>query len=48
MKGDEVKRLKELEADNHRLLRAVSDLTIKKLILKEAARGPEGQRKQNF
>jgi len=48
MKGDEVKRLKELEADNHRLLRAVSDLTIKKLILKKAARGPEGQRKQNF
>jgi len=39
MKGDQVKRLKELEAENNRLRRAVSDLTIEKLILKEAARG---------
>ena len=39
LKGDQVKRLKELEAENNRLRRAVSDLTIKKLILKEAASG---------
>ena len=37
LKGDQVKRLKELEAENNRLRRAVSDLTIEKLILKEAA-----------
>jgi putative transposase len=34
-----VKRLKELEAENARLRRAVSDLTLEKLILKEAASG---------
>jgi transposase-like protein len=39
LKGDQVKRLKELEAKNNRLRRAVSDLTIEKLILKEAASG---------
>ena len=39
LKGDQVKRLKELEAENNRLRRAVSDLTIEKLILKEAAWG---------
>ena len=39
LKGDQVKRLKELQAENNRLRRAVSDLTIEKLILKEAARG---------
>ena len=39
LKGDQGKRLKELEAENNRLRRAVSDLTIEKLILKEAARG---------
>ena len=39
LKGDQVKRLKELEAENARLRRAVSDLTLEKLILKEAARG---------
>ena len=39
LKGDQVKRLKELEAENNRLRRAVSDLTIEKLILKETARG---------
>jgi putative transposase len=39
LKGDQVKRLKELEAENTRLRRAVSDLTLDKLILKEAARG---------
>ena len=39
LKGDQVKRLKELEAENNSLRRAVSDLTIEKLILKEAASG---------
>jgi transposase-like protein len=39
LKGDQVKRLKELEAENGRLRRAVSDLTLEKLILKEAAAG---------
>ena len=38
-KGDQVKRLKELEAENARLRRAVSDLTLDKMILAEAARG---------
>ena len=48
LKGDQVKRLKELEAENNRLRRAVSDLTIEKLSLKEAARGTEGPRQRNF
>ena len=48
LKGDQVKRLKELEAENARLRRAVSDLTLDKMILAEAAKGPEGQRQQNF
>ena len=39
LKGGQVRRLKELEAENARLRRAVSDLTVEKLILKEAARG---------
>jgi putative transposase len=39
LKGDQVKRLKELEAENARLRKAVSDLTLEKLILKEAASG---------
>jgi putative transposase len=39
MKSDQVKRLKELELENMRLRRAVSDLTLDKLILTEAARG---------
>src|SRR5579871_5574405 len=39
MKTDQLKRLKELEVENARLRRAVSDLTLDKLILKEAARG---------
>ena len=39
LKGDQVKRLKDLEAENTRLRRAVSDLTLEKLILKEAASG---------
>ena len=39
LKGDQVKRLKEREAENTRLRLAVSDLTLEKLILKEAASG---------
>ena len=34
-----MKRLKELETENSRLRRAVSDLTLDKLILAEAAKG---------
>ena len=33
LKGDQVKRLKELDSENARLRRAVSDLTLDKLIL---------------
>ena len=39
LKTDQVKRLKELETENNRLRKAVSDLTLDKLILQEAARG---------
>ncbi len=39
LKIDQVKRLKELEKENERLRKAVSDLTLEKLILKEAASG---------
>jgi transposase len=39
MKTDQVRRLKELEIENGRLRKAVSDLTLDKLILAEAARG---------
>ena len=39
LKLDQVKRLKLLEQENSRLRRAVSDLTLEKLILKEAASG---------
>ena len=39
MKLDQIKRLKELEIENTRLRKAVSDLTLDKLILKEAAKG---------
>ena len=39
MKTDQLKRLKALEKENERLRRAVSDLTLDKLILAEAARG---------
>lgn len=39
MSRDQLKRLKELETENQRLRRAVSDLTLDKLILTEAARG---------
>ena len=55
MKTDQLRRLKELEIageaklrqGNQRLRRAVSDLTLDKLILAEAARGTEGPRQRN-
>ncbi len=39
LKLDQVKRLKELETENARLRKAIADLTLDKLILKEAASG---------
>jgi transposase-like protein len=38
-KLDQVKRLKELEREDARLRKAVSDLTLEKVILREAASG---------
>lgn len=37
LKLDRVQRLKDLERENARLKRAVADLTLEKLVLKEAA-----------
>jgi len=39
LKMDQAKRLKEVEQENTRLRKAVAELTLDKLILKEAARG---------
>lgn len=39
LRVDQAKRLKDLEKENARLRRAVSDLTLDKLILKEVAEG---------
>jgi transposase-like protein len=39
LKSDQVKRLKDLEKENERLRKAVSELTLEKRILAEAARG---------
>ena len=39
LRVDHPKRLKELEKENERLRKAVSDLTLEKLILREAASG---------
>jgi putative transposase len=39
LRPDQVKRLKALEIENTRLRKAVSDLTLDKLILQEAAKG---------
>jgi len=36
---DQLKELKRLQKENEQLRRAVSDLTLDKLILKEAAKG---------
>ena len=38
-RGDQAKRLKDLEKENGRLRKAISDLTLDKLILKEALEG---------
>ena len=47
-RSDQAKRLKALERENARLRRAVSDLTLDKVMLTEAARGPEGPRQRNY
>jgi len=39
LRGDQLKRLKDLEAENARLRRAVSDPTLDKMILAESAKG---------
>ena len=39
LKVDQAKRLKDLERENQRLRRAVADLTLDAMILKEASRG---------
>ena len=39
MKVDQAKRLKQLERENQRLRKAVSDLTLDKMILEEVGRG---------
>lgn len=39
LKADQMKRLKELEKESDQLGKAVSDLTLEKLILKEAPSG---------
>lgn len=39
LKMDQARRMKDLEKENARLRRAVSDLTLDKLILQEASRG---------
>jgi hypothetical protein len=39
MSTNQAKRLKQLEQENQRLRRAVSDLTLDNLILKEASKG---------
>jgi putative transposase len=39
LQTNQVKRMKDLEQENARLRRAVSDLTLDKLILAEAAKG---------
>jgi len=39
LKTDQVRKMKDLELENQRLRKAVSDLTLDKLILQEAARG---------
>ena len=49
MKTSQAKRLKELEKENQRLKRAVADLTVDNMILKEASKGkllsPERRRR---
>jgi len=50
LKSDQVKRLKDLEAENARLRRAVSDLTLDKMILRRIVswrRGSERRRRDD-
>ena len=39
LKTDQARRMKDLEKENQRLRRVISDLTLDKLILQEAAKG---------
>ena len=39
LKTDQARRMKDREKENQRLRRAISDLTLDKLILQEAAKG---------
>lgn len=39
LRGDQAKRLRDLEAENARLKQAVAELEVNKLILKEVAEG---------
>lgn len=39
MKGEEAKRLKDLESENHRLKKIITELELDKVILKEALEG---------
>ena len=39
LKADQARRLKDLERENQRLRKAVADLTLDAMILKEAAKG---------
>ena len=48
LKTDQVKRMKEPEAEKARLRCAAAELTLAKLILKEAASGTEGPRQRNW
>ena len=48
LKIEQVKGLKDLELENSRLRKAVSDLTLDKLILQEAARGTGRWREQHL
>ena len=47
LKLDQVKRLKQLEAENARLRKAVADLALEKVILKEAASGARTAPRRN-
>ena len=47
MGADRLRELQRLQTENERPRKAVSDLTLDKLILAEAARGTEGPRPRN-
>lgn len=48
LKSDEVKRLTTLEKEDERPRMAVSDLTLERLLPREAASGTEGPRQRSF